>query len=243
MHKPAHEIRILGVIPARGGSKGVPRKNIKLLGGKPLIQYTIESAKDSGLMTDLVVSTDDPEIESIATSLGASSPFLRPARLAQDDTPTLPVLQHLIIELQQTGRVYDAVCLLQPTSPLRPAHYISGCVELLVNNNLDACFTMREIPHEFNPHWAFKADSDGHLRIATGDEKLIPRRQELPKAYIREGSVYLTTVDCLLNKDSLYGEKFMGYLTDSAAFINIDTLADWAEAEKYFETLSQEATT
>ena len=118
-------MRILGVIPARGGSKGVPGKNKKMLNNKPLIQYSIDAALQSGVITETVVTTDDEEIMEMSKEMGASVPFKRPAHLAEDATPTLPVIQHVISYYQEQGMEFDAVCLLQPTSPFRPKRFFA----------------------------------------------------------------------------------------------------------------------
>src|SRR4051812_925315 len=110
-------MRVLGIIPARGGSKGVPRKNVRMLEGKPLLAYTADSALSSTLLTRTIVSTDDPEISEVARALGLDTPFMRPAELAQDETPTFPVVLHAVIAMEAMGDKFDAVCLLQPTNP------------------------------------------------------------------------------------------------------------------------------
>ncbi|MDZ4839030.1 MAG: acylneuraminate cytidylyltransferase family protein [Bacteroidota bacterium] len=230
-------MRVLGIITARGGSKGVPYKNIKLLGGKPLLQYTWEAAKQAELLTDIVLSTEDEKIAEVGDRLGIEIPFLRPAELALDNTPTLPVLVHLVTELAKMGREYDAICLLQPTNPFRKSTYIDGCIKLMFDGDYDATFTMLPVPHEYNPHWAFFQSSDGNLTITTGEKEIIPRRQELPIAYHREGSVYVTKTSVLLEKQSLYGEKIGGYEIDNPVLINIDTMSDWEKAEDYLKNL------
>src|ERR1043165_7692073 len=124
-------IRVLGIIPARGGSKGIPRKNIRLLAGKPLLQYTAEAAQKAKLLTRVILSTEDEEIAEVGRRCGLEVPFLRPANLATDTTPTLDVVQHLVQTLEKTGARYDAICLLQPTAPLRERGQIDACIELL----------------------------------------------------------------------------------------------------------------
>src|SRR5688572_26758280 len=124
-------MRVLGVVPARGGSKGISRKNVTLLNGKPLIAYTIEAAKQSARLTRTIVSTEDSEITATARRFGAEAPFVRPAELALDETPMLPVLIHAVGWLEDHGEKFDAVCLLQPTNPMRTASDIDGCIELM----------------------------------------------------------------------------------------------------------------
>lgn len=224
-------MRILGLIPARGGSKGVPRKNIRLLDGKPLIQYTIDPAKQAGVFDEITVSTDDEEIAAIAEGLGAVS-WLRPAHLATDKSPTIDTVVHVLEEYKAMGKDFDAVCLLQPTNPLRSAKMIDNCIEKFRTDQSDSLVSMRKVPHEFNPHWTFEIGEDGFLKIATGEENIIPRRQELPDAYYRDGSVYITRADVILKEKSLYGKRISFLDVTEEPYLNIDTLSDWKEAEE-----------
>ncbi|HEX2639627.1 MAG TPA: acylneuraminate cytidylyltransferase family protein, partial [Pyrinomonadaceae bacterium] len=146
-------MRTLGIIPARGGSKGVPRKNIKLLCGKPLLAYTAESALAAKRLTRVILTTEDPEIAAVGEKLGLDIPFMRPADLAHDNTPTLPVVVHAVETLEQMGETYDAVCLLQPTNPLRRPEEIDGCIDLLVRTGADSVFTVLRVPDTYNPKW------------------------------------------------------------------------------------------
>ena len=223
-------MRVLGLIPARGGSKGVSRKNVRLLGGKPLVQWTIDAALAARALASVVVSTDDEEIALIGRGLGASVPFLRPVELAADDTPTLPVVQHAVHWLEQRGDRFDAICLLQPTSPFRTSLEIDACVELLASSDADAVLTIREVPQEYNPHWVYFREHDGSLRLSTGESQPVARRQLLPAAFHREGSVYVTRRDVVVG-GSLYGSRVIGYEILRTNTINIDTPQDWLRAE------------
>jgi CMP-N-acetylneuraminic acid synthetase len=225
-------LRILGVIPARGGSKGVPRKNVKLLAGKPLLQYTIESALEATTLARVVLSTDDEEIATVGRALGADAPFVRPDHLADDTAPMLGVVQHAVGSLEQAGDVpYDGVCLLQPTSPMRPPGLIDRCVGLLESSDADAVITVLSVPDEHNPHWVFEPDADGWLRLATGEAQPIARRQDLPATYHREGSVYVTR-RAALDAGSLYGDRMLGVHVNPALSVNIDGPSDWTRAEQ-----------
>jgi CMP-N,N'-diacetyllegionaminic acid synthase len=230
-------MRILGLIPARGGSKGVPRKNIRLLGGKPLLAYTTEPALKVKSLSRVILSTDDPEIASIGMQLGLDVPFLRPAELAEDTTPTLPVVKHALKFLKDAGEEFDAVCLLQPTNPLRNSEDIEASIEKFISGGYDSLVSMLEVPHEHNPYWVFFEDEEGLLHLSTGGTEPIPRRQMLPKAYHREGSIYITKTNVILDKNSLFGDKIGGYLMKTACPINIDTMEDWKVAEQYFKNL------
>ena len=185
-------MKILAIIPARGGSKGVPRKNIKVLGNQPLIAYTIERAVQSKLLTEFVVSTEDAEIAEITKLCGAKVPFMRPLELAQDATPTIDVVKHVISEYEKKNIFFDAVLILQATCPFRTENEIDECIEIFMKQNTDSFISVKEVPDHFNPHWVFETNEKGTLKIATGEEKIIPRRQELPKGYLRDGSIYIT---------------------------------------------------
>jgi CMP-N-acetylneuraminic acid synthetase len=224
-------VRVLGIIPARGGSKGIPRKNIRLLAGKPLLQFTAEAALRSKRLARLILSTDDQEICEVGRKCGLEVPFLRPAELARDDTPTLGVLQHAIRTLEQSGDRYEAICLLQPTSPFRRAEDIDGCIDLLQNVQADCVISVHSVPHEYNPHWVYFRTPEGFLKLSTGEEIPIPRRQMLPAAFHRDGSVYVTRRDILMQRNTLYGDKVAGYPVSSSQSVNLDTLADWDRAE------------
>ncbi|MGH9802132.1 MAG: cytidylyltransferase domain-containing protein [Blastocatellia bacterium] len=224
-------MKVLGLIPARGGSKGMPRKNIRLLAGKPLLAYTAESALASKLLTRIILSTDDEEIAEVGRNCGVEVPFLRPAELAEDATPTLPVVQHAVRFLESQGERFDAVCLLQPTNPLRRTSDIDGCIELLESAEADAVFTMLAVPAEHNPHWVYFKNADGSLWLSTGEATPIPRRQSLPTAFHREGSVYVTRRDVVMLNNSLYGPRVIGFEIERQRSVNIDSASDWARAE------------
>lgn len=225
-------MRILGIIPARGGSKGVPRKNVRLLGGKPLLAYTAESAKSSTSLTKIVLSTDDEEIASVGRNCGLEVPFMRPANLALDTSPTLPVIQHALDYYSSKGEEFDAMCLLEVTSPFRLNGLIDQAINRFIELDADALVTVLPIPPSYNPHWAFEQDKNGYLHIATGELEIIPRRQELPMAFHRDGSIYITKTS-VIKKGSLYGSK-LAFVENSPDYsINIDTLGDWENAEKW----------
>ena len=226
-------MKVLGLIPARGGSKGVPRKNIKNLCGKPLIQYTIEAAQQANVLTEIMVSTEDEEIANVAQSLGAAVPFLRPQALAGDKAPTIDAVINVLETYQQLGKSFDVVCLLQPTNPLRSAEVIQRSIAKFKETEADCLLSVREVPHEYNPHWTFEEKGDTQLlKIATGEQVIIPRRQELPPAYYRDGSIYLTKSSVILEQKSLYGDHISFINMEGEPHVNIDTLADWKKAEQ-----------
>jgi CMP-N,N'-diacetyllegionaminic acid synthase len=223
--------RILGLIPARGGSRGVPRKNIRSLSDKPLLQYTTEAALAARGLSRVILSTDDEEIADFGRRCGVDVPFIRPAQLAQDDTPMLPVVQHALRGMEELGETFDAVCLLQPTNPLRRADDIDACIELLRQTDADSVITILSVPAEHNPHWVYFRDEQDLLRLCTGEATPITRRQDLPPAYHREGSVYVTRVNVVMEENSLYGERVLGYEIETERSVNIDTPEDWSRAE------------
>ena len=224
-------MKILGLIPARGGSKGIPKKNIKLLGKLPLIDYTFKAAKESKLITQIVISTDDEEIAIAAEISGFKPPFIRPEEFAQDTSTSLEVILHAIQYFESQHVYFDAVCLLQPTTPFREKGSIDIAIQKFITSNSDCLISVLPIPHEFNPHWAFEENKNGLLTIATGEENIISRRQDLPKSYHRDGSIYITKTECIKN-GSLYG-KSISYIESNPNFhVNIDINEDWEKAEK-----------
>jgi CMP-N,N'-diacetyllegionaminic acid synthase len=225
-------MRILGLIPARGGSKGVPGKNIKNLAGKPLLAYASEVALKSQYLSEVIVSSDDPQIITVAKKLGVAVPFIRPSVLALDTTPTIDVIIHALEWYQAQNIFFDAVCLLQVTSPFRTVPFLDAAIKKFIASGCDSLISVQQVPQEYNPHWTFEVDSRGNLKIATGEEQIISRRQELPIVYHRDGSIYITTTEVLLRDRSLYGKSTAFIESDPELYVNIDTLADWDKAEE-----------
>ena len=230
-------MKILAIIPARGGSKGVPRKNIKLLGKIPLIEYTINAAKAATGLTEIVVSTEDAEIAIAAEVCGCKPPFIRPVELSQDDSASIAVVQHAIGYYESQAIFFDAVCLLQPTTPFRTEGFIDQAIQKFITSGADSLVSVLPIPHQYNPHWAFEENESGLLKIATGESKVIPRRQELPKAFHRDGSIYLTKTE-LAKSGSFYGSSIAYIESDPKLYVNIDTLEDWERAEHLVHQLN-----
>lgn len=217
--------KVLGIIPARGGSKGVPRKNIREVAGKPLIAWTIEEAKKSKYIDRLILSTEDDEIISIAQEWGCDVPFVRPAELSQDDTPGIEPVIHAI----QLLPGYDYVVLLQPTSPLRKVEDIDGCIELCVSKQESSCVSVT-MPDK-SPYWMFTVDGDGLMHPLIEQTAIIPRRQDLPKVYALNGAVYVSNVTLLLEQRSFLTENTIAYVMTKSSSIDIDTDADINIAE------------
>lgn len=228
-------MKILCIIPARGGSKGIPRKNIKLLGDQPLLKYTTDVALESKLIQKVIVSTDDNEIMECALKLGVEVPFIRPDHLGLDSTPTLPVIQHALNFFKSKGENFDAVCLLQATSPFRTVGFLDEAIQTFIEKETDSLVSVQEVPHEYNPHWVFE-DNNGLLNISTGEKSIIPRRQELPMAYHRDGSIYLTKVSVIQKDNSLYGRSISYVVSSKNDYVNIDTQEDWLKAEELLKS-------
>lgn len=218
-------LKVLGVIPARGGSKGVPRKNIKLLGDKPLIYYTILAAQESHI-SDLVVSTEDDEIAAISKQFGARV-ILRPPELSKDDTPTLPVIEHVLELLKSEGKEYDAVYTLQVTTPFRTSEDINNSIELL--DTCDADSIIGVVPVGDAHPARIKKITDGVLSDFAPEIEG-SRRQDLEPAYLRNGAVYLTRIETV-KKGSLRGQKQKPYIMPKERSVNIDDPLDFALAE------------
>jgi len=185
----------------------------------------------------VVLSTEDSEIAEVARGCGVDVPFIRPRGLAADDTPTLAVVLHALLTLEKMGDWFDAVCLLQPTSPLRRSADIDASIELLETSHADSVVSVQRVPQEYNPHWVYFRCSDGSLRLSTGEIAPIPRRQLLPSAFCRDGSIYVTRREVIVEQGSLYGERVLGYEVDRASTVNIDTPADWDRAEAMMQEL------
>lgn len=225
-------MRVLGLIPARGGSKGIPGKHLRLLSGKPLLCYTAEAALAARRLDSVLLSTDDEGIAALGRSFRLRVPFLRPPELARDETPMFPVVRHALAWLHDRGENYDVVCLLQPTSPLRPAGLIDACLERFLASAADSLVTVLPIPFRHHPRWAYLCDQAGFLHPAGGDAEPVPRRQELAPAFHREGSLYLTRVEVMERYGNLYGRKILAHVVDPARSINLDEEADWRRAEE-----------
>jgi len=226
-------MKILGLIPARGGSKGIPNKNRKLLGGKPLLQYTIETALAATQLDRVIFSSEDEHLMQLATQMGVEAPFKRPMALSKDTSGSLEVVQHALNSLAQE---YDAVCLLQVTTPFRAKGLVDAAIKKFKTSGCDSLITVQKVPHHYNPHWVFEA-VDGTLKIATGDATIIKRRQELPNTYIRDGAIYITKTKVLLKQNSFFGETISYLESDASSHINIDTMEDWERAEEIIKHL------
>lgn len=232
--------KVLGIIPARGGSKSIPRKNVKCFAGKPLIAWSILAGRDSGVLDRLIVTTDDEEIAAVAKEYGAEVPFMRPPELAQDTTSTLPVLQHAVQYLKDKGNYYpDYVLLLEPTSPARQAFHLKEAIGIAETTGADSVIALGEVPGHHNYHWQVELKGN-RAKLADGTPwpNVIRRRQDLPKTYFRNGAFYLFKTDFLFAAEpSLYGEDVRGYVVNGKYSVDIDSSDDWEAAESCFQAL------
>lgn len=215
---------VLALIPARGGSKGVPRKNVCLLAGKPMIAWTIEAARQASSVDRIVVSTEDDEIARVAREFGAETPFMRPDALAQDNTPGMDVVFHALDNLP----AYDDILLLQPTSPLRTAEDIEAIVRLRTELNAPAAVSVTEMDHPVE--WMYRMGTGTRLQSVL-DTPPPARRQDAVSTYALNGAIYLARVDWLLEQRSFVTAQTIGYVMPAARSPDIDTPLDWRWVE------------
>jgi N-acylneuraminate cytidylyltransferase/CMP-N,N'-diacetyllegionaminic acid synthase len=212
---------IIGLITARGGSKAIPKKNVRLVAGKPLIAWTIEAAFSSHRLSQLVVSTDDQEIATIARKWGARVPFLRPAELALDNSPHIPVVVHAIEWLESHEQLRcDYVLLLQPTSPFRSGDDINNAIQLALDRDADSVVSVCESPSH---PYLVKNIVDGRLKSFLPQPDGYLPRQSLPKAYVINGAIYLVRRDVLMKQHTFYTERTYAFLMPPERSLDIDT--------------------
>jgi CMP-N,N'-diacetyllegionaminic acid synthase len=222
--------RILGIIPARGGSKGVPRKNIRLLGGKPLIGWTIEAALNSRVCERLLVSTDDPEIAMIARKSGADAPFLRPPSLSSDTATSLSVAEHAVDWLKDTtGEIFSHILYLQPTSPFRTPEDICDAVIIAKKANA-AVVSVCEPQH--HPFLCKIIQEDGTLVNFLSESAQFTRRQDFPVVYALNGAIYINSVASIQTEKTFTPEKTIPYIMPPERSLDIDTPWDFFLAEQ-----------
>jgi len=221
--------RVVAIIPARGGSKGIPRKNIKNLNGKPLIAYTIEEALNSKYVDRVILSTEDLEIAEISKTFGAEVPFLRPKELAQDDTPGIePIIHAINYLLYDENYNFDYVMCLQCTSPLRNSKQIDqGIYDIYTK---DAYSAVSVCESEVNPYW-MKVIKNGKMVDYLSDNKFYARRQDLPVVYRLNGAIYIAKVEIILNNKNWYTNNTIPIVMDKFTSIDIDDEIDFKFAE------------
>jgi CMP-N-acetylneuraminic acid synthetase len=237
-------VKVLGVVTARAGSKGIPGKNTRPLAGKPLIVHTIDAAQASGVFDRLILSTDDNQAASIARARGCEVPFMRPASLAADDTPHLPVMQHAVASLRERdGYEPDWVMILLPTSPLRQPTHIREATDLGLASGADSVVSVDEMPAHYHPLRVVTIDAGGWARLFVGGHpvKRRPgRRQDMPQAWVLNGAIYLFRTAVLFDpvEPSLYGDNVAAYVMTPPYGLNIDDPEDWSIAERALQEVA-----
>ena len=222
---------VLGIVPARGGSKGVPGKNVRLLAGRTLLEYTARAAREAGVLDRVILSTDSPEIADTGRRAGLDVPFMRPVTLASDDTPMLPVIQHALESLARDGWSPDMIVLLQPTSPLRRPDHIRDAVTTLRETKADSAVTVVEIPRHLSPDYVMRLDG-GRLQPFLPEGARVTRRQDARPAYSRDGTVYAFWRATIERFGGIYGDDCRPLLIDARESLSIDSPADWDAAER-----------
>lgn len=236
-------VSVVGVIPARGGSKSIPRKNIRVFLGKPLLAWTIEAARESGVFERLVLSTDDPAIAETGRRLGAEVPALRPKELAQDTSPTAPAVKHILQVLLQQGGVADIVVILEPTSPGRRPFHLREVVELMLSTGADSVASVSPIPHHYVPSKALELEPDGTLRGLDGTHMrdMVHRRQDVPSSFALNGIAYACRAGLLQgDPPTIWGTRVVGHVVDPKYSLDIDSPEDWLVAEARVRQILQD---
>ena len=219
---------ICAIVPARGGSRGIPRKNLRPFRGRPLVCHAIDVARAAALVERVLVSTDDPEIADVARAAGAEAPFLRPAALAQDDTPTLPVLQHAVRWLEGSGTSVTAVVVLQPTSPLRTAREVDAAIRIFLETGADSVASVCEVDE--SPFWMQRLEGDRLVPFVPEGMAYL-RRQDLPRLYRLNGAIYVTRRSVLMDTERVVGADTRALVMDRRQSVDIDDELDFQLAE------------
>ncbi len=222
---------VLALVPARGGSKGIPDKNIRPLAGRTLLEYAGRVAAESGVIDRIVLSTDSDRIAEEGRRVGLEVPFMRPRDLAGDDTPMLPVIEHAVDFLASNGWEPEIVVLLQPTSPLRTAAHIQAAIRELRESGADSVVTVLELPRHLSPDYVMRVEG-GRLVPFLPDGMRVTRRQDARVAFVRDGTVYAFWRRTLRNTGSIYGDVCRPLIIPADESITIDSPEDWREAER-----------
>lgn len=229
-----HPLEVLAIIQARGGSKTIPRKNLRLLADHPLVAYSIASGLAAEKITRLIISTDDEEIASVCNAYGAEVPFLRPSELAEDTSPDLPLFQHALDWLGKHENYYpDLVVQLRPTSPLRPLDLVDQAIATLIASPQADCVRGVTIPNQ-NPYKMWQPGEDGFLKPLLSSEFKEPYnmpRQHLPTVYWQTGHIDVIRYETIVKGRSLTGDRVLPIMIDPLYWVDIDTEADWTYAE------------
>jgi CMP-N,N'-diacetyllegionaminic acid synthase len=222
---------VLAIVPARGGSKGVPDKNLRVLAGRTLLDRTADAARRSGVIDRIVLTTDSDTIAAAGKEAGLEVPFKRPSTLAQDDTPMLPVVRHAVDELSQRGWDAEFIVLLQPTSPLRTPDHIRDSVALLKKSGADSVVSVVAIPKHLSPDYVMRIDGDV-LKPFLPEGAQVSRRQDARAAFSRDGTVYAFRRSTLERFGNIYGDDCRPLVIDPHDSLSIDSPDDWTTAER-----------
>ena len=222
---------VLAIIPARGGTKGLPGKNVMPLAGRSLVARAADAAREAGVIDRLILSTDADEIADEGRRAGIDVPFMRPRLLAADDAPMLPVLMHAIETLEAGGWAPEIVVLLQPTSPLRLPSHIRDAVTRLRESGADSVVSVVELPRHLSPDYVMRL-ADGKLKPFLPEGERVTRRQDARAAYVRDGTVYVFWRETLANYGSIYGARCLPLVIPAKDSVTIDSPADWETAER-----------
>lgn len=225
----------LAIIPARSGSKGIPDKNIKKINGRPLIAYTIEAAVQSGLFTEVFVSTDSENYKSIAEGFGASIPFLRPIDLSGDESSSWDVVKEALQRYKEIGIQFDNVVLLQPTSPLRDSTDIQKAYHLFIDKNANMVTSVCEVEH--SPLWSNTLDTDLCMYHFINRDLINNPRQKLDTYYRINGAIYIVKVEHLMNSKELYDQQSFAFVMSKEKSVDIDDMFDFKIAERLLEEI------
>jgi CMP-N,N'-diacetyllegionaminic acid synthase len=230
LFKLKNKYKILGVIPARGGSKGIKNKNLHNLNGKPLIYYSIEAARKSRLITDFVVSTDSLEIKKVSEAYGAEVPFIRPDHLSNDKALAVPTIQHAVLFVESIKEItYDYIVMLQPTAPLRTHEDIDNSLSKLIEEGGDGIISVVDVAN-YHPI-KMKTIKNGTLLDFVNSDLENPPRQSLPPVYIVNGAIYATKRDVFINKNTFKGDHCIPFIMPQNRSSNIDEPQDFVVAE------------
>lgn len=231
--------KVLAVVAARGGSKGLPKKNIRMLGGKPLVAWPVQAAKNAPSVDRVIISTDDKTIAEVAVEAGAELPFMRPAELASDTASSMEVIRHAINTLADKGDKYDYILLLEPTSPLTDSDDIEKALAILdsARDRADSIVGISRV-EAAHPEYDVNLGDDGIIKpFISQDFRSLKRRQDIQDLYFLDGSLYLSSVNSFLLHGSFYHERTLGFVVPRWKSFEVDDLLDWIIIESLIEKL------
>lgn len=224
--------RVLALIPARSGSKGVKGKNMIDILGKPLIEYSIDAINESKLISESIVSTDSEYIGEFCESKGVKFPFIRPKVLSNDHAKSIDVVIHALDELENKGQVFDYVLLIQPTSPFRSKNIIDKSIKKLLKSRNNSLISVKAVDHKYNPNWQFKLNQN-KTTLTAYEKEITSRRQDLTDTYIRDGSIYITQTNFLRTQNKFFDHETEFIIDSNSPNINIDSPIDLELARDY----------